>query len=138
MELALVRKDFVKSILESEGEELHDDQSKAIAKLLHFHSNRLYDERPYSIESGDTMDGTFTMSLPKYGRFLDIKPKNKVIQAQDKYTHWRQRRRTKAFPIYNRIVFGHYYSMAYKLMYGLTDEVANNIKKQFEKQNNGQ
>ena len=129
-ELALVRKEFVKQILSEEGKELHDNQGKAIAKLLHFHSNRLANDRPYSVASSDAMDGKFTMSIAGYGRALDIKPKNRVISSQDKYNNWRQRRRTKAFPIYNRFVFGHYYTAAYRLMYGLTEEVAENIKKQ--------
>ena len=132
MELALVRKEFVKKILQEEGKELHDNQGKAIAKLLHFHSERLMNERPYRVESEDSMDGEFTTSIPGYGRALDIKPKNRVIQEQTKYTHWRQRRRTKAFPIYNRFVFGHYYTIAYRLMYGLTEEVAAGIKKELE------
>lgn len=131
-ELALVRKEFVKQILQQEGKELHDNQGKAIAKLLHFHSNRLMDTRPFRVESEDSMDGQFTTQITAYGRFLDIKPKNRVIKEQSKYTHWRQRRRTKAFPIYNRFVFGHYYTIAYRLMYGLTEEVAAGIKKQFE------
>lgn len=132
MELALVRKEFVKQILEQEGKELHDNQGKAIAKLLHFHSNRLMDERPFHVESDDAMDGEFSISIAGYGRALDIKPKNRVIKEQSKYTHWRQRRRMKAFPIYNRFVFGHYYTIAYRLMYGLTEEVAAGMKKQFE------
>lgn len=136
-ELSLVRKEFVKQILQEEGKELHDNQGKAIAKLLHFVSNRLMNERPYSVKSADTMDGEFSTSIPGYGRALDIKPKNRVIREQDKYTHWRQRRRTNSFPIYNRFVFGHYYTIAYRLMYGLTEDVAENIKKQFEASNNG-
>ncbi|MFV0376917.1 MAG: hypothetical protein ACK5JD_06385 [Mangrovibacterium sp.] len=136
-ELAYIRKEFVKQVLQQEGKELHDNQGKAIAKLLHFHSNRLMNERPYSVQSEDAMDGEFSISIPGYGRALDIKPKNLVIREQDKYTHWRQRRRSKAFPIYNRFVFGHYYTIAWRLMYGLTEEVAENIKKQFEAANNG-
>ena len=131
-ELLLIRKEFVKQILQGEGKELHDNQGKAMAKLLHFHTDHLYDDRPYSVESGDAMDGKFTIAIAGYGRALDIKPKNNRINAQDKYTHWRKRRRTKAFPVYNRFVFGHYYTAAYRIMYGLTEEVAAGIKKQFE------
>jgi len=136
-ELMLVKKEFVRQILHEEGTELHDNQGKAIAKLLHFHSNRLFDDRPYDVESGNAMDGKLSASIAGYGRALDIKPKNRKIQEQDKYTNWRKRRRTKAFPIYNRFVFGHYYTIAWRLMYGLTEEVAENIKKQFEKEANG-
>jgi len=131
-ELALIRKEFVKQVLQEEGKELHDNQGKAIAKLLHFHTERLYDERPYSVKSGDALDGKFTISIPGYGRALDIKPKNRNIGAVEKYANSRKRRRSKAFPIYNRFVFGHYYTIAYRLMYGLTEEVAAGIKKQFE------
>jgi hypothetical protein len=133
-DLGLVRKEFVKQILTEEGKELHDNQGKAIAKLLHFHSNRLMDERPYSVSADDSLDGKFSIKIPGYGRALDIKPKNRVIQEQDKYTHWRQRRRTKTFPVYNRFMFGHYYTIAWRLMYGLTEEVAAGIKKQFKTQ----
>lgn len=137
-ELALIRKEFVKQILEQEGRELHDNQGKAIAKLLNFHSSKLFDQRPWNVtEADDALDGKFTISIPGYGRALDIKPRNRVIQEQDKYTHWRQRRRTKAFPIYNRFIFGHFYTIAWRLMYGLTEEVAEGIKKQFEASNNG-
>jgi len=134
-ELALIRKEFVKQVLKEEGKDLHDNQGKAIAKLLHFHSNRLFDERPISVTSGSDLDGELTLSIPAYGRFLDIKPKVDVVA--EKFKHWRQRRRTKAFPIYNRFVFGHYYTIAYRLMYGLTEEVAAGIKQQFEAENNG-
>jgi hypothetical protein len=132
MELALVRKQFVKQILQQEGKELHDNQGKAIAKLLHFHSNRLMTDRPYSVESGDTLDGKFKTKITAYGRILDIKPKNRTINPETKFSQFRQRRRITAFPIYNRFVFGHYYTIAYRLMYGLTEEVAENIKKQFD------
>jgi hypothetical protein len=130
MELAYIRKEFVKQILQQEGKELHDNQSKAIAKLLNFHSNRLYDDRPFTVTGGDDLDGKLTMSVPDYARFLDIKPKAK--ETKNKYANWRNGRRTKGFPIYNRFVFGHYYTIAYRLMYGLTEEVAAGIKKQFE------
>lgn len=136
-ELHLVRKEFVKQILQQEGKELHDNQGKAIAKLLQFHSNRLMNERSYNVEGGDGLDGKLTLTVPGYARALDMKPKNKLVSAQDKYTHWRQRRRSKGFPIYNRFVFGHYYTIAWRLMYGLTEDVAAGIKKQFESSNNG-
>jgi len=135
MELAYIRKEFVKQILQQEGKELHDNQSKAIAKLLNFHSNRLMDDRSFTVTSNDDMDGQLTLTIPDYTRFLDIKPK--AAATQNKYTHWRNRRRTTAFPIYNRFVLGHYYTIAYRLMYGLTEEVAAGIKKQFETTNNG-
>jgi hypothetical protein len=131
-ELTLIRKEFVKQVLQEEGQELHDNQGKAIAKLLHFHSSSLFNDRPYTVSGGDNLDGKFSMNIKFYGRILDIKPNNRKIQEQDKYTHWRQRRRTTAFPVYNRFVFGHYYTIAYRLMYGLTDEVVAGIKKQFE------
>jgi hypothetical protein len=129
----LIRKEFVKQVLEEEGRELHKNQSAAISKLLHFHSNRLHDERPYSATQTGDMDGMFSMSIPIYGRFLDIKPKNRKSTG-GKYGKWKKQRRTKAYPIYNRFVFGHYYTIAYKLMYGFTNDVADTIKKQFQQQ----
>lgn len=134
-ELHFVRKEFVKQVLQQEGKELHDNQGKAMAKLLHFHSNRLFGERSYQVEGGDDMDGQLTLTIPGYGRALDIKPKNKIATGQDRFSKWRNRRRAEGFPIYNRFVFSHYYAIAWRLMYGLTEDVAENIKKQFESNN---
>lgn len=132
----LIQKAFVKQVLQEEGRELRDNQSKAIAKLLNFHSNRLYDDRRTKVNSDGQLDGQLTMTIPAYGRVLDIKPQYRN-RPESKYERWRKRRRAKAFPIYNRFVFGHYYTIAYRLMYGLTEEVAANIKKQFETEANG-
>lgn len=134
-QLPYIRKEFVKQVLEKEGKLLHENQSRAIAKLLNFHSNRLYEGRDMDVKAEDALDGKMTLTIPAYGRFLDIKPKNRKTgkNTENKYESWRRNRRAKSFPIYNRFVFGHYYALAYKLMYGLTDEVAEGIKKQFEK-----
>lgn len=131
---SLIRKEFVKQVLEAEGHELHNNQGMAIAKLLHFHSNRLMEQRELEVTQSGDMDGTLTLNIPVYGRFLDIKPKNNTIKEDDKYKAWRNKRRKQAYPIYNRYVFGHYHRIAYKLMYGFTNEVANSIKQQFQEQ----
>ena len=136
-ERAYIRKEFVRQILEQEGRELHDNQGKAIAKLLNFHSNRLFTERSVSVEGGDDMDGKLTLTIPAYGRFLDMKPKNAPSKSENKYIHWRNRRRSTAFSIYNRFIFSHFYTIAYRLRYGLTDDVVAGIKKQLETENNG-
>ena len=126
---ALVKKAFVKQVLKEEGKRFNRNQGAAIAKLLHFHSGRLDRDRPHSVESGDVMDGRLTVSIPAYGRVLDIKPKNRKLSKNlDRMTKRGYRRR--AFPIYNRFAFGHYNAIAYRLMYGLTEEVAENIKKE--------
>jgi len=132
---AYIKREFVRQILEDEGKKLYDNQGLAITKLLHFQSGRLQDERKLEIKTDDEMDGMLTLTIPWYGRVLDIKPKNRSISATEKYGLWSRRRKTKAFPIYNRFVFGHYYTIAYRLMYGFTNEVADNIKKQFESEN---
>ena len=81
-ELQLVRKEFVKQVLQEEGKELHDNQGKAIAKLLHFHSEHLYEDRPYSVEADGAMDGKFTISIPGLWPRPRYQTKKQEISAQ--------------------------------------------------------
>ncbi len=128
----LIKKAFVKKILTEEGETFDKNQSAAIGKLLNFHSHKLETGRSYSVTSGNELDGKLTMSIPAYGRVLDIKPKNRKYSSINRKNLNDRRVKRKAYPIYNRFVFGHYNTIAYRLMYGLTNEVADNIKNQFK------
>lgn len=121
----MIQAKFVERVLKEEGAELHKNQSRAIAKLLHFHSNRLSEGRDMDVDTDEGMDGELSLTMPGYGRVLDIKPKNRTP-----FKDFKAQRRRKAFPIYNRFVFGHYFTIAYRLMYGLTEEVAEGIREE--------
>lgn len=126
----LVKKAFVKQVLQEEAKRFNKSQTAAIRKLLAFHTNRLDTSREQHVSGGNDLDGELTLTIPGYGRVLDIKPKNRK-QSTNLFRLQKRRSRRKAYPIYNRYTFGHYNAIAYKLMYGLTAEVAEGLKKQF-------
>ena len=82
---------------------------------------RLYNDRSIFVTGGADMDGKLTFAHTDYERFLDLR---------------RLRHGTKTSKsnkkINNRYVFGAYSSIASRLMYDLTDDVAESIRKQME------
>lgn len=112
-----VKSRFVQTILSDEGNRLLKNQGLAMQRKLEFHTYRLYQGRTKSVRTGAEMDGVLTFQHTAYQRFLDLKQMKygaKVIK--------RNRR------IHNRFVFGHYSSIASRLMYDLTDEVVARIR----------
>lgn len=103
------------------------NQALALERKLRFHTNRLYTTRRTSVQGGADMDGQLTFTHTSYERFLDMKRLrygSKVVRRNRK--------------IHNRFVFGHYSSIASRLMYELTDNVVARIKEQIKsEQKNG-
>ena len=127
--MSIIQKEFVRRTLEEEGHNINDVQTQAINKYLKFRTGRLLRGRKYDIKGSGEMDGKLTITHPVHQRFLDIKPKNVSVNMQG----FRKRSR-KAFPIHNRIVFGHLNRIAFNLMYGLTEEVRESIKNDLDNQ----
>ena len=115
-----IRTEFIKKVLEEQGKNIDKSQTAAIDKYLHFRTGRLHDQRKFEVSRGSEMDGKLVATHPIRSRFLDMKPKRK-----DAY---KKRKRSKGFPIHNRIFFGYYNRIAYSLNYGLTEEVAKKLK----------
>ena len=114
-----VKSRFVQTILSDEGNRLLKNQGLTMQRKLEFHTYRLYQGRTKSVKTGAEMDGALTLQHTAYQRFLDLKQMkygSKVVK--------RNRR------IHNRFVFGHYSSIASRLMYDLTDEVVARIRGQ--------
>ena len=130
---ALVRKEFVKRVLREEGMAIQKEQVAAIDKLLQYRSGRLREHREHTVDIPDEMDGILSFRHPDYERFLDIKKKNRTSSNVE---NWRRRRKRKpkAYPIHNRIIFGRFNRIAYKLMHYLTDETARAIKQELDNQ----
>lgn len=101
------RERFIQDTLETEGKRLLRNQGAAIASGYQRGTGRLESGRSISVSGGDGMDGRLTLTHPIYERFLDIK-----------------NRRRKRLRIHNRFIFGTYASIARRLMYGFTEEVA--------------
>lgn len=143
--MSIIQKEFVRRVLEDEGKRLTRNQGIAIGKRLQFHSGRLTNDRQVRIESPDQMDGQLTFTHPDYERFLDLK--NRIVRRKEraiiKQGKNKGKKKTvagsglqkrKGYRIHNRFVFGHYQSIANRLMNEFTDEVAAGIKKDFELQ----
>lgn len=132
---SFVRREFVREKLTSEGQDMLDDQSRAIRKYLNYRTGHLMNDRTMKVSSSDDMDGDLHFTIPAYGRFLDIAPKNRTRKNTSNFDYWKKRKaRNSSFAIYNRYVFGLYYGLAYRLRYGLTEEIATAIKANFIKE----
>lgn len=121
-----IKQRFVQSILEDEGKRLMRNQSLALERKLRFHTNRLYNVRRTAVQGGVDLDGQMTFTHASYERFLDMKRLrygSKVIRRNRK--------------IHNRFVFGHYSSIASRLMYDLTDDVVARFREQIKSEQNG-
>ncbi len=124
--MSIIKKEFVRRILADEARRLEKNQGLQMRKLLHFHTGTLEAGRHFSITTPDNADGVLTIKHKAYQRFLDVKKKASMKNGR--------RVRKKQYPIHNTFVFGHYYSIANRLMVDFTNEVAEGIKREFEGQ----
>tara|TARA_R110002020_G_scaffold475112_1_gene708645 strand:+ start:27737 stop:28120 length:384 start_codon:yes stop_codon:yes gene_type:complete len=120
----LVKKEFLRRILIRESADLRKDQGIAIRKYVQFHTGQTLNTRKYSVQMNDKyLSGQIHIQERAHIRFLDIKKKS--VRKSDG-TIGRRRIRY----IYNRHMFRAYLTIARRVMYGLTMEVADGIKKQ--------
>ncbi|WP_421977818.1 hypothetical protein [Roseivirga seohaensis] len=113
-----VRKQFVKEALITEGKRFKRNQGMAMAKLLKFHTHNTIRRRDTNVTSQSHYDGKLAITLQANVRFLDIKGSKKA----------KSRKRKKAYAIYNRFAYGHFFSLAEWLMVGLTEDTWLRIK----------
>ncbi len=104
------RERFVQVILGFEGERMMKNQGEAIKRQLNIKSGYILSARDIVVQGGEGMDGRLTYTHAIYERFLDMKRKGKS--------------RGKRRKIHNRFIFGAYASIAKRLMYGFTEDVA--------------
>lgn len=121
-----VKERFVREILQDEGRRLLRNQSYALERKLSVRSGRLLNARRVSVQGGDVYDGQLSFKHTAYERFLDMRRLHLGSQEV--------RRNRK---IHNRFIFGHFSSIASRLMYELTDDVVARIREQIKSENNG-
>ncbi len=105
------RERFVQMTLRFEGERMMRNQGEAIKRQLNIQSGYILSARDIVVQGGEGMDGRLTYTHAIYERFLDMKRN-------------RNERRVRRRKIHNRFIFGAYSSIAKRLMYGFTEEVA--------------
>lgn len=86
---------------------------------LHSRTGRLVNERSMSVSEQGEMSATMTYQHTIEERFLDMR----VLRYGSKLVR-------RARKIHTRFAYGHYESIASRLMYGLTDDVVAEIKQQ--------
>lgn len=116
--------EFLKRTLDDEGKRLIKNQGKAIRKELEFHTHRLIRDRTAIASITGDNQATLKVTFPIYQRFLDIRRNTKKKAGK--------RRSTKGYRIHNRFMFGHYLSIANRVSIDLTEEVVQEIKKDFK------
>ena len=120
---------FVKQVLQDEGKRYLKNQGIEMEKRVQFHTRRLINDRSANTQSGNDMDGSLVIKHMAYERFLDMKR-----LTRNKTTNRIKRSRTR---IHNRFVFGHYFSIADRLMNEFTEEARAAIIKDFNSGSNG-
>lgn len=120
----LVKKEFLRRIITQESADLKKDQELALRKFLQFHTGDTESTRKFSVSVNEEyLSGTITMQGRAHIRFLDIRKKSPRAKS-DRINTVRRRY------IYNRHVFKTYLRIARRLMFGLTMEVADGIKRE--------
>ncbi|GHB44348.1 hypothetical protein [Mongoliitalea lutea] len=122
--MSIIKKEFVRRILQEESQRMEKNQLIQMRRLLNFHTNELVQGRELKVTQQDTMDGALSFRHKAYQRFLDLKKKPLIKRGQ--------RIKRRNFPIHNRYVFGHYFSIANRLMVDFTNKVADGIKRDLE------
>ena len=121
----LIKQRFVGKVLQEEGERMRKNQGVSIDKRLKFHSHNLVRKRDVKVSSEEGMDGVLTFSHVDYERFLDMKRKVKRKRSGGIRTR-------RGYRIHNRFMYGAYASIARRLMYDLTDELRESVKREIE------
>jgi len=128
-----LKTEFVFQQLQDIAGDIDKAQKSAIQKYLHYKTGRLTHGRRFTVAKGNFLNGEMTLEHPIYERFLDIKKKLKASKSDG--GHVRSKRRFRSYPIHNRIIMGHFNRLSYQLLYGFTDEVASQMKKNLDNQN---
>lgn len=106
---------FIQDVLQTEGRKMLSYQTEQIQRTTQSRTGNLRTNR-YVRTTSDQL----TLTHPIYERYLDMKKRRS------------SGKRKKSRKIHNRYVFGAYASIAERLMYGFTEEVAEQFR-QMEK-----
>lgn len=124
---SIIKKRFVEQVLNDEGRRFIRNEGREIRKQLQFHTKRLFNDRKAEVTTGDDMDGKLSITVPHYTRLLDLRKKTKIKGEKRK-------RSAKGYRIYNRFAYGHFYGIAFRLQHDFTEEVAQGIRRQWQKE----
>jgi len=124
-----VKMAFVREVLSRKGEEMRQQIIRSITKEGLSNPNEGITGRVMQDADGSA----YEMTIPLLRRFQDMgAPLRMKLTSENVLTGNLNMLKGKKFQVYNRNVWGFFGSIARELMYGLTDEVAETIRKQLE------
>lgn len=115
---------FIEEVLLDESRRFHSNQARAISKEVKFRTKRIITDRTSSVSSGSDGGTVLSFKFPHYIRLLDIKRERKKKSGKGTTR--------RSLKIYNRFVYGHYYSIAERLQHDFTEEVRRDIRTRFK------
>ena len=116
-----IKQKFVKEVLTREGKGMKEARDLIISKRrINLSANsQLWNTYTREVSGNDNFAGKLSIKHKVYQRFLDMK--------------FRGKRKKKKFPIHNKIIWGFFNNIAYKLMYYYTEDTIARIKMDLEK-----
>lgn len=131
--LSTIEKRFVAQVLSSEGNKIWDEQTRAIDKYGLYREGIMRNQRGYRLKGDSSFyNGNLEVYFVKYLRFHDMR-KDKMVKPAvsilgvEKATKERRRQ----YHLYNRIVFGRMNSISARLMWGLTEDVKQQLAQEY-------
>lgn len=109
---------FIRHVLKEEATNIVQAQTKKMHENS-FTTNAFFAARKIKQNESDA-----TIAFKKLHRFVDMKSRKTKAGIT---------RKAKAYPIYNRIIFGHIPNIVRRLSFGFTDSVIEDFKKLEEK-----
>lgn len=123
-DIEFIKQRFVAQVLRKQAQEMLQLQEATLRKKLNFHTGVLMERRAVNVSDGNgSMDGRLSFRHVDYERFLDIRLK--IMKKEGGY-------KNRNLRIHNRFVMGCYYSIAKNLMFGFTEQVRENLKRNMQ------
>jgi hypothetical protein len=114
---SIAEKRFVQLTLSEEGKDLVLAHKKAINRFLNLETGQTAQRISMQVKASG-MGGELQIQHLARQRFLDMKTRQTKNGPKRKH----------AFPIHNRIIFGHFNSIVGRLKFGFTEEIKRSLQ----------
>lgn len=117
----ILERRFIAKVLQEEGQNLEREHKRAINRLLNNHTGSTRANVRYMVQNQSQAKGRLEVRHLKRQRFLDMKSRTNAKGI---------RQRKRAYPIHNRIIFGHLNNIIRQLSFGFTRAVQEKLKRE--------
>ena len=116
----ILERKFVNQVLNHEGNELVRAHKREIQSRLKQHSGKTLSSVQKLVQNNGEAGGTLAIQHQKRQRFLDMKTRTLKSGIT---------KRKKAYPVHNKIIFGHLNNVIRQLKYGFTEAIQEKMKR---------